>query len=82
MDEFENDSRPYYMSNLTDEFEIPPFMEPKHTRAGSNFSELKSGRSNRSRFTTTNKLVKSSLFAVLNKSREGFIRDMHKQRNF
>jgi hypothetical protein len=38
MDHFQSDSHPYYLANLTDDFETPSYYEPKHTRIGLNFS--------------------------------------------
>ena len=46
---------------------------PKHSRTGSTFTELKSGRSNRSRFSSNSKLTSSSLYKVLKKGNSTYV---------
>jgi hypothetical protein len=74
-------ANPLYLQLPPNVPDLALFVSPKHDRTGSNFTELKSGRSNRSRYSSNSKLLKSSLFKIVKRGTSNFVQTATEQRN-
>lgn len=58
-----------------------PLISPKHLLTGSNFTERNSGRSNRSKYSSNSKLLKSSLFKSIKNGSVSVMQDLEEQKD-
>lgn len=58
-----------------------PLISPKHLHTGSNFTERKSGRSNRSKYSSNSKLLKSSLFRSIRNGSVSVMQGLEEQKD-